>query len=102
MFAVYGPLSLRRKLLAALAIGARIVHVVTGFVRVGKAVDGDRGSIACDIVMFGDDEVRRREKGSGDEDDGSETHLLASFAGLGGSISVGFARADLGFDLDNK
>ena len=49
--------------------------------------------------MGGDDEVRRREKGGGDEDDGSETHLLVSFAGLGGSISVGFARADLTWAL---
>ena len=93
---------MRRKLLAALAIGARLVHVITGFVRVGNTVDGVRGSVACDIVMFGDDEVRRREKGSADEDDGSETHLVPSFAGLGWSISDGFARADLGFDLDNK
>ena len=87
MFAVLGPLSLRRKHLAAHAVGARVVHIFTGFVRVGIAVDSIQGSVACDIVMGGDDEVRRREKGGGDEDDGSETHL-ASFAGLGlgGSI----------------
>ena len=87
MFAVLGPLSLRRKHLAAHAVGARVVHIFTGFVRVGIAVDSIQGSVACDIVMGGDDEVRRREKGGGDEDDGSETHL-SSFAGLGlgGSI----------------
>lgn len=71
MVTVLGTLSSRRKLFPSSAVGARVLHVVRAIVTVVVTAHGgpiDDG----DIVMVSSNNVSRREKDCGDEDNGRD------------------------------